>query len=102
MLLSKPRSFVKQPEGHRGIYSRKLRQFPGTISALDNRHMMYRGEIALMRQYEAEKKAFVFAPSTEIKISTFTTDPVIEQRLYDLGVSDFDNRQNDFFTFLKN
>lgn len=100
VILSKPRDFYKQPEGHRKIYSRKLKDYPGTVQALDNRHIMYRGEIALLKQYEAEGKAFVFAPTETIKISTFTKDPVIEQQLYNLGIKDFNVRLEDFQKFL--
>lgn len=46
VILSKPRSFVKQPEGFRHIYRHALRKYPQTIKALDNRHLMYRQNIA--------------------------------------------------------
>lgn len=100
VILSKTRDFYKQPEGHRRIYSHKLKEYPGTVQALDNRHIMYRGEIALLKQYEAEGKAFVFAPSETVKISTFTTDPQMERQLYDLGIKDFNQCLGDFRKFL--
>lgn len=89
VILSKPRDFVKQPEGHRSIYSRMLRKFPATIDALDHRHIMYRKCIADLKEYETAGKAFVFAPTKHMKMSTFSKDPKLERKLYDLGISDF-------------
>lgn len=100
-ILSKPRSFVKQPEEHRKIYSHKLRKFPGTVRALDQRHVMYRKEIALLKLAEEEGRALVFAPDDTIKISTFTKDPAVEQQLYDHGVRDFNRNWKTLEEFLK-
>ena len=53
VILSKPRSFVKQPEGFRHIYRHALRKYPQTIAALDNRHLMYRQNIADVKKQES-------------------------------------------------
>ena len=117
VILSKPRSFVKQPEGFRHIYRHALRKYPQTIKALDNRHLMYRQNIADVkirlimerngtthhRQGTACHNgtvAIVFAPSKELKMSTYARDEKLEQELYDLGISDFDARLNELHTFL--
>ena len=92
VILSKPRSFVKQPEGFRHIYRHALRKYPQTIAALDNRHLMYRQNIADVKKQESAGKALVFAPSKELKMSTYARDEKLEQELYDLGISDFDAR----------
>lgn len=100
VILSKPRSFVKQPEGFRHIYRHALRKYPQTIAALDNRHLMYRQNIADVKKQESAGKALVFAPSKELKMSTYARDEKLEQELYDLGISDFDARLNELHTFL--
>ena len=100
VILSKPRSFVKQPEGFRHIYRHALRKYPQTIAALDNRHLMYRQNIADVKKQESAGKALVFAPSKELKMSTYARDEKLEQELYDLGISDFDARLKELHTFL--
>ena len=100
VILSKPRSFVKQPEGFRHIYRHALRKYPQTIKALDNRHLMYRQNIADVKKHETAGEALVFAPSKELKMSTYARDEKLEQELYDLGISDFDARLNELHTFL--
>ena len=100
VILSKPRSFVKQPEGFRHIYRHALRKYPQTIKALDNRHLMYRQNIADVKKHETAGEALVFAPSKELKMSTYARDEKLEQELYDLGISDFNARLKELHTFL--
>lgn len=100
VILSKPRSFVKQPEGFRHIYRHALRKYPQTIKALDNRHLMYRQNIADVKKHETAGEAIVFAPSKELKMSTYARDEKLEQELYDLGISDFNARLKELHTFL--
>ena len=68
---------------------------------MDQRHVMYRKEIALLKQAEEEGRALVFAPDDTIKISTFTKDPAVEQQLYDHGVRDFNRNWKILEEFLK-
>ena len=91
------RAFAK---GCRHIYRHALRKYPQTIAALDNRHLMYRQNIADVKKQESAGKALVFAPSKELKMSTYARDEKLEQELYDLGISDFDARLNELHTFL--
>ncbi len=100
VLLSKPRSFIKKPEAHKSIYSRVLKKYPKIIKDIDRRHIMYKNEIAKLKRLEAEGKLFVFAPSKNIKLDTFASDPVGEQKLYDLGLKDYDLRKEKLFRFL--
>ena len=100
VILSKPRSFVKQPEGFRHIYRHALRKYPQTIKALDNRHLMYRQNIADVKKHETAGEALIFAPSKELKMSTYARDEKLEQELYDLGISDFNARLKELHTFL--
>ena len=45
-------------------------------------------------------EALVFAPSKELKMSTYARDEKLEQELYDLGISDFNARLKELHTFL--
>lgn len=100
LILCRPRSFVKQPESHRMVYHRMLRNYPNAITAIDNRHLNYRHSVAVANQLEQEEKAFIFAPSRQVKIGTFTTDPTVMQELYDLGIEDYQNEKKRLLDFL--
>ena len=77
------------------------KKFPNMITAIDNRHLMYRRCSALMRKYEKDGKAFIFAPSNPPKMSTYAKDKEIEEELYNLGLSDYDKLRDDLQEFLK-
>lgn len=100
VLASKPRNFVKKPEGGKHIYHKILKDFPNFIESLDNRHIMYQRALRKMKAYEKEGKAFVFAPSDPPKMSSFTKDYDTEMALYNLGLSDFENLKEELFLFL--
>ncbi len=87
-VLSKPRGFVKKPEGYRRIYTHRLKQYPKTVDALNHRHENYNESLQIMYQLEQEGRALIYAPSGNLKIGTYTTDPVIMQKLYDEGMED--------------
>lgn len=101
VISSKPYDFVKNPEGARVVYKNAMKKkFPNMITAIDNRHLMYRRCSALMRKYEKDGKAFIFAPSNPPKMSTYAKDKEIEEELYNLGLSDYDKLRDDLQEFL--
>lgn len=67
---------------------------------LDNRHLMYRQNIADVKKHEAAGESLVFAPSRELKMSTYARNIKLEEELYDLGISDFDARLEELHAFL--
>ena len=89
VILSKPRDFVKEPEGHKNIYTHALKDYPEMARALDNRHLMYRESQRRMFSYEMAGKAFVFAISRPAKLSTYNMDTKVSEDLYDLGRRDY-------------
>lgn len=88
-ILSKPRGFVKKPEGMRLFYSTMCRRYPNTVKALNERHLMYAKSQKRLYDLEKDGKAFIFAPSAPPKMSTYTMDRAVEQQLYDLGLQDY-------------
>lgn len=99
-ILSKPRGFVKKPEGMKFLYSILCRKYPKTIQALNNRHVMYASCQKKLYDLEKTGRAFIFAPSDPPKMSTYTMDRAVEQQLYDLGLKDFSSVKNQFKSFL--
>lgn len=100
-ILSKPRGFVKKPEGMRLFYSTMCRKFPNTVRALNERHIMYAKGQKRLYDLEKDGKAFIFAPSAPPKMSTYTMDRAVEQQLYDLGLRDFNTARQQFKSFLQ-
>lgn len=100
VVTSKPHDFIKEKEGFKAVYSVVCHKYPHIVEALNNRHNMYNAEMELMHSLEKEGKCFVFAPSKDIKLSTYSMDAVINQELYDLGISDFYSRADDFRNFI--
>lgn len=101
VILSKPRSFGKTA-GRLPAYFTAMpcANIQRPLRALDNRHLMYRQNIADVKKHEVAGEALVFAPSKELKMSTYARNVKLEEELYDLGISDFDARLEELHAFL--
>ena len=100
VILSNPRDFVKQPEAYRPVYKRMLHKYPKTIESIDNRHVNYQASIDLANKLEKKGSAFIFAPSRHLPLGTFSKDAALEQQLYDLGISDYEETARKLKSFL--
>ncbi len=100
VILSKPRDFVKKPEGHRRLYTFLCRKYPAVVEALNRRHIMYRGCQDAMFALEREGKAFLYTLETDLKMSTYTMDADVNQKLYDLGLADAEEKLPALLEFL--
>ncbi len=101
VILSKPRDFVKKPEGFRQIYRRLCRQYPRIVELLDNRHIIYTRGFQRVFDLEREGKAFVFAPGKALPMSTFAMSAKDNQGLYDLGLQDYMVQRDGLRQFLE-
>lgn len=102
VILSKQRDYVRKPQGMRFLYSTLCRKYPKIIEDIDRRHITYRENLQEVFDLEKKGKAFVFAPSEHVKVGTYSMDEKTERILYDLGVKDFAERQEELKDFLKN
>ena len=102
VILSKQRDYVRKPQGMRFLYSTLCRKYPKIIEDIDRRHITYRENLQEVFDLEKEGKAFVFAPSEHVKVGTYSMDEKTERILYDLGMKDFAERQEELKDFLKN
>ena len=89
VILSKPRSYVKKPEGFRGVYSVLCHSYPKIIELLNKRHLNYTKSFERVFELETAGKALVFAPSKSLPMSTFAMDEAENRRLYELGLQDY-------------
>lgn len=98
-ILSKPKDYVKHPEKMRAVYSLLCRKYPKAVEDMNKRHLMYQECQRRMFELEKEGRCLIFAPSTQIKMSTYTMDGEINQQLYDLGVRDFRAKKEECLDF---
>ncbi len=89
VILSKPRTFVKKPEGFRSFYTKACREYPKIVELLDNRHISYTEHFQRVFELEQEGKVFIYAPSKELPMSTFAMKAEDNQKLYELGLQDY-------------
>ena len=102
VILSKQRDYVRKPQGMRFLYSTLCRKYPKIIEDIDRRHITYRENLQEVFDLEKKGKAFVFAPSEHVKVGTYSMDEKTERILYDLGMKDFAEQQEELKDFLKN
>ncbi len=101
IVLSKSRNFKKKPQGMKFIYSLLCRKYPELIKTLNERHIMYKKCQERIFDLEREKKAFIFSLETDLKISTYAMDPVLNRKLYDIGCEDFERRRAELGDFME-
>ena len=101
IIMSKPRNYVKKPEGFKGFYSFKCRQYPKIVELLNNRHINYTKSQRLAYELESQGRAFIFTPDEAVSIGTFTMNSLSNQKMYDSGVTDYANRQKQFREFME-
>lgn len=100
-LLSKSRHFIKTPEKNKFFYSLACRKYPNAIKDMDNRHIMYKKCQDEMFAAEKAGKAFIFSLETSMQISTYKMDAAINQKLYELGLSDYHKYKDKLLEFMK-
>ena len=88
VIMSKPRGYRMEPQGHRHVYSRVLRKEPKIVHALNHRHEVYNAQLDEVIKLEKEGKAFVYYTPNLDKMSTYSVDTVIAKALYDSGIYD--------------
>ncbi|SDB31316.1 patatin-like phospholipase family protein [Eubacterium oxidoreducens] len=101
VIMSKMRDFVKTPEKNRALYTLLCMRYPNMIKALNHRHIMYGKCQRKAYELEKEGKAFVFAPSKALDMSTYAMDAAANQKLYELGLLDYRENEKKLQEFLQ-
>ena len=100
-VLSKPRDYVRQPQGMKAFYRFRCRKFPETVKLIDGRHITYMEHFKRVFELEKQGKVFVFTPDKAMKSGTYKMDAEFNQKLYEHGVADFKAREKELREFLK-
>ena len=94
-------SYRKSPE-MTAMAQLVYRKYPAFVRTLENRHVMYNAQAALVAQLEAEGRAFVIRPSSPLTIGRMEKDPDKVQRVYDQGHADAEQALGGLLAFLNN
>ncbi len=88
VILTRDMEYRKKPMSSVLIKARYRRRYPQLAERLLHRHELYNDSVALLKQWEADGKAFVIRPSKPIEIGHIEKDPARLQAVYELGLAD--------------
>lgn len=100
VILSKPRDYVRKPQGMKLLYSRVCRRYPKIVDAINKRHLTYTKNQKEVFDLEKKGKVFIFAPSRHIKVGTYSMNEETEKKLYKLGIQDFSRKKTQLEEFM--
>ena len=100
-VLSKSRNYVKNPEKFRPLYRMFCHKYPQAVKDMDTRHIMYRKCQSRMFSLEKAGRAFIFSLETDLVPGTYKMDPGVNQKLYELGLEDFENKKEALYSFME-
>ncbi len=88
-VMTKPRGYVMEPQGHKRVYTKWLKdEYPVIVDRLNHRHEDYNQSMEKLLHLQRAGKALIFWAPDDVKISTTTRDPKVTQFLYESGVED--------------
>ena len=85
VILTQPRSYVKEKMGGLGMMKVVLRKYPKLLRAMSKRHEMYNRELQYIRDAEKQGRAFVIAPDEKLPVGHIEHDPRVLQEVYRIG-----------------
>ncbi len=89
VILTRPKNYRKEGKIHGGeIFYKKYPKFAKTLT---NRNKVYNEQCEYVEKLEKEGKIIVVRPSETVKVARTEKDPVVLQKMYDLGVKDGNN-----------
>ncbi len=88
VVLTRNLGYQKKPNKMTGLMKPVLRKYPAVLEAMKKRHEMYNAQLADVKQFAEEGRAFVIAPSRPVTIKRTEKDPEKLQALYDMGRED--------------
>lgn len=101
VITSKPRDYVRQPQGMRWFYRYACRKYPIIVDMIDHRHITYMERFRHVFDLERAGTAFVMAPSKALPMSTYDMNEAQNQALYDLGLDDYAQMREALATFCR-
>ncbi|MEE0955467.1 MAG: patatin family protein [Eubacterium sp.] len=100
VLLCRPKDTVREPEKHKKIYHRVLRNYPCLVHELDTRYIRYNKCLESTRKLEEKGRALIIAPDSKLDITTYTKNPQELQGLYDIGLREYEAKRKKILDFV--
>ena len=103
VILTRPKDYVKDGLDEKTIkkVNKTFSDYPNFIEAMKNRYKKYNDTLKLINNLEKSGKIFVIRPSETIDLKVIERDKDKLQRVYDLGVKDANNIQEQLIKYLK-
>ena len=99
VVLTRPLEYRKKSENGR-LNAFLYRKYPEFVKTLNNRPNDYNKTVEEIIELEKQGKIFVIRPSMTVPIKRIEHDPVVMQRMYDLGVEDSKKQMEALKTYL--
>ena len=101
-VLTRPRSFVKQPEHGKQVYTEVLKAYPKIIEALNNRHIVYRNSMNILLELERAGQAMLFFPEDLYGVNLYSRNRSALEKLYQVGKDEAESRMDELRKFIGN
>ncbi len=89
VILTRPKTFRRQPVKHAAAYSFMLRSYPRAFEKLMSRHLIYNDQVeTLLQEHVPSGRALVIAPDDCCGVNTLTRDREKIHALYEKGYLD--------------
>lgn len=100
VVLTRPLDYRKKDENG-ALNALWYRKYPEFVKTLNNRPKDYNNTVEEIIELEKQGKIFVIRPSMTVPIKRIEHDPVVMQRMYDLGVEDSKKQMEALKTYLE-
>lgn len=88
VVLTQHKGYVKRPPKGIEVIKKALRQYPKLAEALANRHIMYNGQLELVRELEQEGRIIVIQPQEPLNAGTLERRTDKLEEIYKRGFDD--------------
>ncbi|MGN1142351.1 MAG: patatin family protein [Oliverpabstia sp.] len=100
VVLTQPEGYRKEKNHALAFIRRKYRNYPNLVKAMENRHVMYNGELDYISEEEASGRLFVIRPEAALPVSRVEKKPERLQSAYELGRKTAEKRLSELIRFL--
>lgn len=99
-VLTQPKTYQKSKNKMMPLIKIKYRKYPKFIETVENRHIMYNAETALVSEKEHNGTLFVIRPESPLPVGRVEKDPEKLKEAYEIGRSAMKERLEDLLIYL--
>lgn len=102
VILTQPRDYRKKSDKSLELSAKLYKNYRNAANALKNRPANYNRTLDEIAKLEKEGKIFVIAPKASLGIKRTERNPEEIKRIYNMGVSDYDEIREKLINFINN